>query len=73
MIKSTFILKNLANNSIFTSIFDSIFDSRLSKSTSILQFSDLALTQLRLQSFDIRLDDEPRVGTPLRQYLANMV
>ena len=38
-------------------------------STSILQIYDSALTQLRLQSFDIRLDDVPRVGTPLRRYL----
>ena len=69
---STFILKNSANNSIFASIFDSILDSRSSNSISILQFSDSALTRLRLQSFDIRLDDEPRVGTPLRRYLLSI-
>ena len=37
-------------------------------STSILQFSDSAPTRLRLQSFIICLDDEPRVGTPLRRF-----
>ena len=58
---STFILKNSANNSVF--------DSRTSNSTSIFEFCDSASTQLRLQSFDIRLDNEPRVGTPLRRYL----
>ena len=58
-------LKNSANNSIFASI----LDSRSSNSTTILQFSDSASTRLRLQSFDIRLDDEPRVWTPLCQYL----
>ena len=58
---STFILKNSANNSIFDS-------------TSIFQFCDSASTRLRLQSFAIRLDDEPdepRVGTPLRRYLVS--
>ena len=66
---STFILKNSAKNSIFASVFDSILSSRLSNSTSIFQFCDLASTRLRLQSFDIRLDDEARVGTSLRQNL----
>ena len=28
-----------------------------------------ASTRLRYQSFDIRLEDEPRVGTPIRQRL----
>ena len=51
----TFILKNSANNLIF--------DSRSSNSIAILQFSDSASTRLRLQSFDIRLNNEPRVGT----------
>ena len=68
---STFILKNSANNLIFASIFDSILDSRSSNSISILQFSYSASTRLRLQSFDVRLDNEPRVGTPLRRYLTN--
>ena len=58
----TFILKNSANNSIF--------DLRSSNSTLILKFSNSALTRLRLQSFDIRLDNEPRMGTPLRRYLS---
>ena len=67
---STFILKkNLANNSIFALVLDSILDSRSSNSISIFQFCDSALTWLRLQSFDIRLDDEPWVGTPLCRYL----
>ena len=71
---STFILKNSAKNSIFASIFDLILDSRSSNSTSIFQFcdSDSALTRLMLQSFDIRLDDEPQVGTPLRRYLTSV-
>ena len=30
------------------------------------------MTGLRLQSFDIRLNDEPRVGTPLRRYLVKV-
>ena len=64
----TFILKNSANNSIFASI----LESRSSNSTSILQFSDSASTRLRLQSFDICLDNEPRVGTPLRRYLDSL-
>ena len=62
---SNFILKNSANNSVF----NSIFNSRSSNSTSIHQLYDSALTRLRLQSFGIRLDDEPQVGTPLRQCL----
>ena len=66
---STFILKNSANNSIFASIFDSILDLRSSNSTMILQFSNSALTRLRLHSFHFRLDNEPRVGTPLCRYL----
>ena len=65
---STFIL-NWVNNSIFASVVDSILDSRSSNSTSIFQFCDSASTRLRFQSFNIRLDDEPRVGTPLRRYL----
>ena len=68
----TFILKNSAKNTIFASIFDLILDSRSSNSTSIFQFCDSASTRLRLQSFDICLDDEPRVGTPLRRYLIKM-
>ena len=67
----TFLLKNSANNLIFASIFDSILDSRSSNSTAIFQFCDLASTLLRLQSFAIRLDDELRVGTPLRRYLTH--
>ena len=47
--------------------------SRSSNLTSILQFSNSASTRLRLQSFDICLDDEPRVGTPLRRYLLDFV
>ena len=62
-------LKNSANNWIFASVFDSILDSRSSNSTSIFQFCDSASTRLRLQSFDVCLDDKPRVGTPLRRYL----
>ena len=42
-------------------------------STSIFQFCDSASTRLRLQSFDIRLDDEPRVGTQLRRYLISSI
>ena len=61
----TFILKNSANNSIFASV----FDFWLSNSNSIFQFCDSASTRLGLQSFDIRLNDEPRVGTPLCRYL----
>ena len=57
----TFILKNMANNSVF--------NSRWSNSTSIHQFYDSALTQLRLQSFSIRLKNETRVRTPLRRNL----
>ena len=34
-------------------------------STSIHQLYDLATTRLRLQSFGIRLENEPRVGTPI--------
>ena len=49
------------------SIFGSIFDSRSSNSTSINQFYDSNSTWLRLQSFGIRLDEEPRVGTPMRR------
>ena len=37
--------------------------------TAIHQFYDSASTRLRLQSFGIRLDDEPRVGTLLRRNL----
>ena len=48
---------------IFALILDSI------NLASILQFSDLAPTRHRSQSFDNCLDDEPRVGNPLRQYL----
>ena len=66
---STFKLRNLANNSIFASVFDSILDSRSRNSTSIFQFCDSVSTLLRLQSFDIRLNDKPRVETPLRRYL----
>ena len=62
---STFILKNSANYSIFASV----FDLRSSNSTLIFQFCNSASTRLRLQSFDISLGDEPRVGTPLRRYL----
>ena len=50
-------------------IFDSILDSKSNNSILILQFSDSASTRLRLQSFDIRLYNEPRVWTPLRRYL----
>ena len=62
---STFILKSSANNLIFASV----FNSRSSNSTLIFQFCDSASTRLRLQSFDIRLENEPHVGTPLRRYL----
>ena len=65
--KMTFVLKNLAKNSIFASIFDLIFDSRWSNSTSIHQFYYSASNQLSLQSFGIHLDDEFWVGTPLPQ------
>ena len=51
--------------------FDSILDWRSSNSTLIFQFCDLASTRLRLQSFNIRLDNELRVGTPLRQYFVD--
>ena len=37
--------------------------------STILGYNYQALTWLRLQSFGIRLDNEPRVGTPLRGYL----
>ena len=56
-----FILKNSANYSVF--------DSWSSNSGSIHQFYDLASTRLRLQSLSNRLDDEFRVGTPLRRNL----
>ena len=69
---STFIPTNSANNSIFALVFDLILDSRLSNSTLIFQFCDSALTRLRLQSFDIRLDDDPLFGTPLRRYLKHI-
>ena len=51
--------KNLPNNSKMAecySIFALKFDS-------IHQFYELPSTRLRLQSFGIRLNDEPRVGT----------
>ena len=40
--------------------------------STILGYHYRALTRLRLQSFGIRLDNEPRVGTPLRRYLLNI-
>ena len=49
---------------MFASVLGSILNS-----TSIFQFCDSASTRLRLQSFDIRLNDKPLVGTPLCQYL----
>ena len=36
----------------------------------ILGYQYRASTQLGSQSFDIRLDNEPRVGTPIRQSLS---
>ena len=47
----------------------SIFISRLSNSTLIHKFYDLTSIQLRYQSFDIRLEDEPRVETLIHQNL----
>ena len=47
-------------------MFDSIFDSGSSNSTSIHLFYYLASTQLKSPTFSIRLNDESRVGTPLR-------
>ena len=52
-------------------IFDLIFNSRSSNSASIHQFYYLASTWLRSLTFSIRLDDESRVGTPLRRYLTH--
>ena len=68
-VKTRLILKNAANNSIFASVLDLILNLRSSNSTLIFQFCDSALTRLRLQSFDISLDDELRVGTQLCRYL----
>ena len=45
------------------------FDMRSSNLTSIHQFDDSASTWLRLQSFGIPLDDEPRVWTLLSRNL----
>ena len=50
-------------------MFASIFDSRSSNSPSIHQFYYSASTRLKSQTFSIRLNDESRVGTPLRQNL----
>ena len=36
---------------------------------TILEFQNRASTQLRAQTFKIRLDNESRVGTPLRRNL----
>ena len=54
---------------IFDSVFDSIFDSRSSNSTTIHQIYYSASTQLRPRTLSICLDDESRVGTPLRRNL----
>ena len=35
----------------------------------ILSYGYQASTQLRLQDFDIHLENEPRVGTPIRRVL----
>ena len=50
-------------------MFDSIFDSGSSNSTSIHLFYYLASTQLISPTFSICLNNESRVGTPLRQCL----
>ena len=42
---------------------------RVESGQVILQISDSALTRLRIQTFMIRLENESRVGTPLRQNL----
>ena len=59
-------------DSIFDSVFDSIFNSGSSNSTSIHQFYYSASTRLRSPTFNIRLDDESRVGTPLCRYLVTI-
>ena len=69
-VTSSYLLSDSSKNSTFI-LKNSVLDSRSSNSTSIFQFCDSASTRLRLQSFDIRLDDEPRVGTPLHRYLKN--
>ena len=60
-------------DSIFNSVIDSIFDSGSSNSTPIHQFYYSASTRLRSPTFSIRLDDESRVGTPLRRYLIPII
>ena len=59
---STFILKNLTNNSVFESVFDSIFASESSNSGLIRQIYDSTSPQLRTWPCDIRLDNKYRVG-----------
>ena len=57
---------------IIDSILYSILDSTPNNSTPILQFSDLASTQLRLQTFMIWLENESLVGTPIRRFLVSV-
>ena len=47
----------------------SIFDSRSSNSIPIHQFYDSTTIWLRYQRYENQLDDERRVGTPIRQNL----
>ena len=54
---------------IINSVFDSILNSTPNNPTPIHHFYLSGSTRLKLQSFDIRLDDEAWVGTPLRRNL----
>ena len=50
-----------------------IFALRLSNLTANHQFFDSTTIQLRHQSFGIRLDDKPQVGTQIRRNLLSTV
>ena len=41
----------------------------MARVSTILSYHYRALTQLRLQDFDIRLENEPRAVTPIRRNL----
>ena len=68
-VSSSHLIQANREHTIFDLVFDSIFDSGSNDSTPIPHFYKSESTQLRTQSFSIRLDGKCRVGTPLRRNL----